>query len=269
MSRVLVIEDNPASLDLMVYLLKAFGHEPLSARDGLDGVAAARCEHPELIICDIQLPGASGIEVCHELKRDAVMRDTPLVAVTAYAMVGDRERLLSEGFDGYLSKPINAETFIKQLEPYLRHSQLRAIASPAGATTRTRPQPFAQGNILVVDNSPNNVSLSRSMLEPFGYTIFEAGSVDSALKILAKQNPDLILSDLHMPDKDGFDFIEAVKADAGWSKIPFIFISSTLWAEREREHALSRGAARFILRPIEAPVLIAEIENCRAEARGE
>jgi CheY-like chemotaxis protein len=119
MARILVVEDNPASLDLMVYLLKAFGHAALSARDGLEGIAAARREHPDLILCDVQLPGADGVEVCHQLKKDPALRDVPLVAATAYAMVGDCEKLLGEGFSGYLSKPINPQTFIDQIAPYL------------------------------------------------------------------------------------------------------------------------------------------------------
>jgi CheY-like chemotaxis protein len=119
MARVLVIEDNPASLDLMVYLLQAFGHTPLLARDGLQGIEVARREHPDLILCDIQLPGADGVEVCRQLKKDPALRDVPLVAATAYAMVGDREKLLGEGFSGYLSKPINPQTFIDQIAPYL------------------------------------------------------------------------------------------------------------------------------------------------------
>ena len=74
MARVLVVEDNPASLDLMVYLLKAFGHTPLCARDGLEGIEAARRERPDLILCDIQLPRADGVEVCRQLKQDPDLR---------------------------------------------------------------------------------------------------------------------------------------------------------------------------------------------------
>ena len=120
MARVLVVEDNSASLDLMVYLLKAFGHTPLSARDGLEGIEVARREVPDLILCDIQLPGADGVEVCRQLKLDPNLQKIPLVAITAYAMVGDREKLLGEGFNGYLSKPINPQTFIDEMAPYLR-----------------------------------------------------------------------------------------------------------------------------------------------------
>jgi two-component system, cell cycle response regulator DivK len=119
MARVLVVEDNPESLDLMVYLLEAFGHVALSAHDGLEGIEVARLEHPDLILCDIQLPGANGVEVCHELKKDPALRRIPLVATTSYAMVGDREKLLSEGFNGYMSKPITPQIFIDQMALYL------------------------------------------------------------------------------------------------------------------------------------------------------
>jgi len=119
MSRVLVVEDNPASLALMVYLLRAFGYVAISARDGLQGIEAARREVPDLILCDVQLPGVDGVEVCRQVRNDPALRNVPVVAVTAYAMVGDREKLLDEGFSGYLSKPITPQTFIDQIAPYL------------------------------------------------------------------------------------------------------------------------------------------------------
>jgi two-component system cell cycle response regulator len=264
MARVLVIEDNPASLDLMVYLLKAFGHAPLLARDGLQGIEAARTERPDLILCDIQLPGADGIEVCRQVKEDPGCRDIPLVAVTAYAMAGDRERLLAHGFNGYLSKPINPQTFMDEMAPYLQKSQASMKSLP---TEKRIAVKNVEGTILVVDNSPVNITLARSMLEPFGYKIIEAKDVDEAMHLLAEQSPDLILSDLHMPEKDGFDFIQVVKADGELRKIPFVFISSTVLGDRERDHGLSLGAARFIIRPIEPRALVEELESCRSQKK--
>lgn len=268
MARVLVIEDNPASLELMTYLLKAFGFEAISARDGIEGIETAKREQPDLILCDIQLPGADGHEVCRQLKQDPAQRKVPLLAVTAYAMVGDREKLLAEGFNGYLSKPINPQTFIEQLSPYLRQQQFEAATAEVPPAALPEPRPVFQGTILVVDNSPVNISLSRSMLEPFGYDIIEAGTVDAALQVLEREIPDAILSDVHMPLKDGFDLIQTVKADARFAMIPFLFVSSTLWAERERVLGLSLGAANFLLRPIEPRALIAEIEASRSQAKG-
>jgi len=265
MARVLVIEDNPASLDLMVYLLEAFGHLALTARDGLEGIEMARRERPDLILCDIQLPGADGVEVCRQLRQDPAMRDVPLVAVTAYAMVGDREKLLGTGFDGYLAKPINPQTFVDEMAPYLHTNQAEVMQS--FADEREAPVKARAGTILVVDNSLVNIQLARSMLEPFGYRIIDAGGVDEAMKSLAEQTPDVILSDVHMPVKDGFDFIQELKADDELRKIPFVFISSTVWGDRERKQGLSLGAAQFIIRPIEPRALVKEIESCRSKRK--
>src|SRR5258708_7169802 len=119
-SRILIIEDNPANLELMTYLLKAFGHVPLTAQDGEEGLATARRQKPDLIVCDIQLPGMNGHAVAREVKADPALRGIPLVAVTAFAMVGDRDKVLASGFDGYISKPIDPETFVAQVETFLR-----------------------------------------------------------------------------------------------------------------------------------------------------
>ena len=85
------------------------------------------------------------------------------------------------------------------------------------------------------------------------------------MTLLRTRRPDVILSDLHMPVKDGFDFIKLVKADDELRKIPFVLISSTVWGDREREHSLSLGAAQFIIRPIETQALVDQIESCRNE----
>lgn len=138
-ARVLVIEDDSSSLELMIYLLKAFGHMPYCARDGEEGIQVARSERPDLILCDVQMAAMDGHEVCRRLKRDPVLRSIPLVALTAYAMVGDREKMLAEGFDGYLSKPVNPEQVMDQLAPFLSR-QTRIVPDRFG-----RPKPADEG----------------------------------------------------------------------------------------------------------------------------
>jgi two-component system cell cycle response regulator len=124
-ARILVIEDHAPSLELIVYLLEAFGHEVRSATDGAAGLAAVYGDPPDLIICDIQLPELDGIEIARRLKADPTLRDIPLVAVTASAMTGDRGSVLAAGFDVYIAKPIVPETFVQQIEAV-------AVASGAG-----------------------------------------------------------------------------------------------------------------------------------------
>jgi CheY-like chemotaxis protein len=120
---ILIIEDNPASLDLMQYLLKAGGYEPLAATDGEQGLQMAGLHSPDLIICDIQLPKVDGYEIVRRLRSNPAQRKAPMVAVTALAMVGDRARIRAAGFDGYLTKPIEPEQFIGQIEAFLEPCQ--------------------------------------------------------------------------------------------------------------------------------------------------
>lgn len=119
MAQILVIEDNPANLELMTYLLAAFGHVPLTAIDGEQGIEVARRKIPDAVICDINLPRMDGYQIVGQLKSEYPLKDIPLIAVTALAMVGDREKLLAAGFDGYISKPIDPECFVKQVEGFL------------------------------------------------------------------------------------------------------------------------------------------------------
>ena len=117
--RILVIEDNSINLQLITYLLRAFNHKVLTASNSREGIAVAKKERVDLIICDVHLPGMDGYEVARYLKGHPLLRRVPLVAVTALAMVGDREKVLAAGFDYYISKPINPEVFIKKIEAYL------------------------------------------------------------------------------------------------------------------------------------------------------
>jgi CheY-like chemotaxis protein len=145
-ARILIIEDNPADLELMRFLLQAFGYTPIIAGDGPEGMEAARRENPDLIVCDIQMPGLDGYEVARRLKSDPVLRAIPLVAVTAYAMVGDHDVALAAGFDGYLTKPIAPKTIFAQLEEFLRPGQrpapvatARAVPALQDETSRSSP----------------------------------------------------------------------------------------------------------------------------------
>jgi CheY-like chemotaxis protein len=118
-ARVLVVEDQIENRNLMAYLLRAFAHEVTTADDGGAGLTAARRDRPDLMVIDIQMPVMDGFELVAALKADPELAAIPAVAVTALAMVGDRDRILAAGFDGYVSKPIDAMTFVGELESFL------------------------------------------------------------------------------------------------------------------------------------------------------
>ena len=117
--KVLVIEDNEQNLYLVTFLLERYGLEIIPARTGPQGVALADHVRPDLILLDIQLPGMDGYEVARRLRQNAFLVDVPIVAVTSYAMEGDREKGLLAGCVGYIEKPINPETFLMEIRPFL------------------------------------------------------------------------------------------------------------------------------------------------------
>lgn len=118
-ARILIIEDDPASLELARYLLATAGHEALVAKDGGAGIELALSAHPDLVICDLQMPVKNGFEVVRHLLEDPAWRRVPLVAVSAFSMPGDCEAALDAGFDAYYSKPIVPESFVGDIERLL------------------------------------------------------------------------------------------------------------------------------------------------------
>lgn len=120
--RILLIEDNAQNRYLANFLLEARGWEMVHAEDGPTGVALAATVDPALILLDIQLPGMDGYAVAQALRSDPGLRSIPIIAVTSYAMAGDRERCLAAGCNGYIEKPIDPQTFADEVERYLAGS---------------------------------------------------------------------------------------------------------------------------------------------------
>lgn len=124
-ARILVVEDHPPSLELACYLLEAAGYRTVPASDGEQGLALAQAEVPDLVLCDIQMPRMDGYGLLTALRASPALCVIPVIAVTAFSMPGDRMRVLSAGFDGYLSKPIVPERFIEQVEAHLPEDKRR------------------------------------------------------------------------------------------------------------------------------------------------
>jgi two-component system cell cycle response regulator DivK len=116
---VLVVEDNELNMKLFHDLLEASGYNILQTRNGLEAIDIAREYHPDLILMDIQLPEVSGLEVTKWIKEDDDLRSIPVIAVTAFAMKGDEERIRQGGCEAYLSKPISVATFLSTVKSYL------------------------------------------------------------------------------------------------------------------------------------------------------
>ena len=240
MARILIIEDNPANIELMSFLLGAYGHTPLSAADGARGVAAARSELPDLIACDVNLPGMDGFQVLAALKQEPALATVPILAVTALAMAGDREKVLAAGFDGYISKPIEPESFVAELEAFLAAAPCARPAgsapAPAPATApasptatapaavaaapasaphaapeasqaSNKPGPLRRPTLLLVDDDRFMLGVLNDMLTGEPYRVLSAQSGEEALALLAAEPVDVILCDQAMPGMRGTDVL--------------------------------------------------------------
>lgn len=223
MARILIIEDNPANIELMSFLLSAYGHAPVSAADGPRGVAAARSERPDLIACDVNLPGMDGFAVLAELKGDPALAGVPILAVTALAMTGDREKVLAAGFDGYISKPIEPESFVAELEAFLTTAPASAPAAaavPAAANPVTAKvsdaaagAPDAGGRtLLLVDDDRFMLGVLNDMLIGQPYRVLSASSGEEALDVLSHEPVEVILCDQAMPGMRGTEVLAEAAA---------------------------------------------------------
>lgn len=121
--KVLVVEDNELNMKLFNDLLEANGYQVIQTRDGLSALDLARQHRPDLILMDIQLPEVSGIEVTKWLKEDDELRSIPVIAVTAFAMKGDEQKIREGGCEAYISKPISVVSFLKTIDSYLKTPQ--------------------------------------------------------------------------------------------------------------------------------------------------
>lgn len=221
MARILIIEDNPANVELMAFLLTAYGHSVASAPDGPRGIAAARAAPPDLVASDVNLPGMDGFSVLAALKAEPALAGVPVLAVTALAMAGDREKVLAAGFDGYISKPIEPDSFVAELEAFLpAAAATSAAAVPARPAQAAVPAPAAdapaaqvrpaQPAVLLVDDDPFMLAVLADMLGDEPVRVLSASSGPEALALLDREPVEVILCDQAMPGMSGTEVLAQV-----------------------------------------------------------
>lgn len=268
-ARILVIEDNAANLDLMALILKAHGHELVGATNGLDGFEQAKSGAFDLIVSDVLMPGIDGYELARRAKADPKLKDTPVVAVTALAMVGDKEKVLAAGFEGYIAKPIDPRTFASDVDAFLPDGR-KSVAPTTFGSSEPKPAVKPTGPvILAIDDTQENLELLRVSLPGQGYRVVSERSVAAGLETARKLMPALILCDVKMPGKSGHDFLREAKSDRQIAHIPIVMLWSSRVTNRDRVRAAALGAAALLERPIGMMELSAKIEECLKAAASE
>ncbi|HVE65948.1 MAG TPA: response regulator [Thermoanaerobaculia bacterium] len=263
MARILVVEDSPDIRVLIRMLLEAAGHDVLTASDGRAGVDAVKAERPDLVLMDLSLPILSGWEAAKEIKEDPAIRSIPVVAVTAHAMHGDRERALAAGCDGFIPKPIDEETFESLVSSYLRKP-------PAGETSLSEPAPPRAtvpvaskrtadgGRILVVDDHAEVAELIRQDLESEGHEVVVAPTPEQVAEIAAGDRQfDLAIVDVMLGPDSGYDLTADLVSRAN-EYLPVLLVTA---GEIDREKGFAAGADDFIAKPLDASELAARARS--------
>ena len=258
MARVLVIEDDANNLDVAQRIIRAAGHEPLSATDGAAGLATARAEHPDAILVDLLLPRVDGWTVTKTLREEEWARRIPIIAVSALAMQQDRSRAIEAGCDDFVSKPYAPSELRAVLARFLDEGDAPARIGVRGRAARAPLERL--GRVLVVDDEPANVELLVRRLEALGCDTLRAANGEDALGIAARELPDLILLDIMMPGIDGYDTCRRLKMNDLTAPIPVIFATARTDAE-DLQKGFEVGGVDYITKPIGPVELAARVRS--------
>src|SRR6201995_4040387 len=240
---VLIVEDNELNMKLFRDLLEAHGYQTSGTSNGFEALDLVRKLRPDLVLMDIQLPQVSGLEVTKWIKDDPELRNIPVVAVTAFAMKGDEERIREGGCEAYLAKPISVGKFIETVRRFSGQGKYSMSA-----------------RILVVDDVPANVKLLEARLSAEYFDVLTASNGAEALAICTCAECDIILLDVMMPDMDGFEVCRRLKSNPATHYIPVVIITA-LDSAADRVRGLEAGADDFLTKPVSDVVLIARVRS--------
>jgi CheY-like chemotaxis protein len=260
MARILVVEDSPDVRTLIRSLLEPAGNVVSTAPDGRAGVEAARREKPDLVIMDLSLPGLPGWEAARRIKSDPETSSITILAVTAPAMQGDRDRALAAGCDGALSKPIDEKSFADEVASWLGRRQA-ASSHRSGAAAGASAGDSPHGRVLVVDEDPEVAALIRADLEEDGHEVVLAHGLARAEGLMTPEKPfDLAIVDVRLDSDSGYDLAGELIARSG-EYLPVLLVTA---GAIDRERGYAAGADDFIAKPIERAELRA---RCRSLIR--
>jgi two-component system cell cycle response regulator len=237
--KILVVEDNEQNRILMRQILKYRGYELLEAADGAAGLAMAREHMPDLILLDLQMPVMGGFAVIRELRKTPELSKLKVIAVTSFAMKGDKEKALEAGFDDYVTKPIDTRKFIETVKNILPGENMM-LKKPV---------------ILCVDDEPANLKLLENILVPRGYEVVSAANGEDALQKIKNRTVDLVLLDLMLPGMDGLQVSRKIKNNKKYRNIPIIMLTAHTGVESFIK-SLSNEVFAYFHKPFETEELV-------------
>ena len=236
MANILIVEDNLMNFEMAKELLQNIGHNVIKAENANEGLDLAKFKNPDLILMDLSLPGIDGLTATKMLKQDSLTKDIPVIAFTALVMQSDKEKAFGAGCSGFISKPIDINTFPQIVNDFLKdekkinnenHSKKNitrdCFKDNAGNIDNYK---FKWHKILIIDDNPMNTDLLKDLLAQINQSTTVAYSGKKALEIVENETFDLILLDIMMPEMSGFEVLKNLKLNSKTKDIPVIFISA-------------------------------------------
>ncbi len=243
-ARILLVEDNEINQELAAELLTQAGMHVDVAADGALGLAMVASQDYDAVLMDWQMPVMDGFEATRRIRAQPRFANLPILAMTANAMAGDREKCLAVGMNDHIAKPIDANVLLSTLARWF--------------SARTPP---VLPTLLLVDDTPENIDQLRSILAGL-YHLKVAISGEKALKIVfSDAPPDLVLLDTMMPGMDGYEVCRRIKADPERRNIPVVFVTA-IEDRPAHDVGLTLGTADTITKPFDAADVLARVRAC-------
>jgi DNA-binding response OmpR family regulator len=248
---ILLIEDNPLTLQVLIEHLKKMGHRTTVARSGEEALRQIGMQKPDLILLDIMLPGMDGYETCRRLKRNMTTKDIPVIVLTVLSNTEEKVKAYEAGAVDFLTKPIDFKEVAARIQTRLTLQRLQRRLKTRASVISSDGKVAANGvspNILIVEDNPMTLQLLLKYLAGMGFESTGVQTGEEALNIVRQTVPDLILLDVMLPGIDGFETCRRLKSSAVTREIPIIFMTA-LSETHDKVKAFESGAVDYITKP--------------------
>ena len=268
MARILIAEDFPDIRNILGLLLTSSGHEIIEASDGREAVDKAVSDQPDLILMDMSMPVLSGWDATRKVKANPKTAHIPVIALTAHALKGDKERAWQAGCDGFITKPIDNELLEHTIVQILSHEQEtddQTEMAPEEMAVQETPRRSTDKllnihnqHILIIDADHDTADYISGELRSRGYRTSVAEQGEQAFSLLETDPVDLVVCEIELPDTSGYEITEQIKEN---SQIPFTPVILVTEGEIDWERALKAGADDFLAKPINPSKLLVRVRS--------
>lgn len=266
--RILLVDDDSDTLKLLAELFDSSSAELRTASSAKEGLQILKQWKPDLLISDIAMPEHDGYWLITQLRSlSAEMKNIPAIALTAYASVADREKVLSAGFQMFVPKPVVPLELLKTARDLLERESFEVVKSLPGSSKEFAVSELAPLKILLVEDDLLSTDVFRFALEEKGFEFRSASKAADALEILKEWHPDVIVSDLGLPDEDGYSLIKKIRTLPDTQKAAIPAIALTGYGVAEGNAAVSAGFQIFRSKPIDPDTLISVVKEVATMTR--